>query len=134
MNQDLPRTLKGLAVEVNVPVRELVKLYSQIGIKFPNKPSVKLDPEHIELILPSIKEYLARPFPVSKKTRKKMKRKPRVSGKQRKEIGKKKMSKQVEKEIMLSLDGFGSKAPKKPNKKTKFSPKKPIIISTPMKG
>lgn len=134
MKQELPRTLKQLAVEVNVPVRELVKLYSRIGYNFPNKPSVRLDPEHIELIIPIVKEYLSKPLPVSKRTKRKMTKKTHGSKKKRKVEGKKKMSRKVEKEIISSLDGFGSKVPKNPKVKSKFKSKKPIIITTPMKS
>ena len=133
MKQNLPKTLKDLAVEVNVPVRELVKLFSRKGFAFPNKPSVKLDPEHIRLVLPSIEEYLSKPIPVSRKTQKRIDKKQN-NKRGKKGQGKKKSNKKVEKEIFSSLVAFSSKAPKSPKKKSKFKPKKPVIISTPMKG
>ena len=134
MNKELPRTLKHLAVEVNVPVRELVKLYSRLGFKFPNKPSVKLDPQHIKLILPLVQEYLSQPLPISKRTRNRLKKSEKVSKRKKRASGKKKMSQKIQKEIMLSVDGFGVKVPKKAKKKSKFKSKKPVIISTPMKS
>ena len=134
MKQELPRTLKQLAVEVNVPVRELVQLYSRLGYNFPSKPSVKIGPEHIKIIIPLVEEYLSKPLPVSKRIKRKMTKKTKVSNKKSKAEGKKKMSKEVENEIMLSLDGFRSKVPKKSKKKPKFKPKKPVVIYTPMKS
>ena len=132
MNKTLPVTLKQLAVEVNVPVRELVKLYKKIEIHFPAKPSVKITPEHIESILPLIKQYLREPYPSSKSTMKRFAKKQKNSKKTK--SGKRKMSKQIEKEIYQSIDGFGNKVYKKPKVKSDFKVVKPVIISTPMKS
>ena len=134
MKQELPRTLKQLAVEVNVPVRELVNLYRRIGYNFPSKPSVKLGPEHIKTIIPLLEEYRAKPTPVSKRMKRKMTKKNKGFNKKSRAEGKKKMSNEVENEIMSSLDRFRTKVPKDPKKKPKFKPKKPVVIYTPMKS
>ena len=134
MNNTLPVTLKQLAVEVNVPVRELVKLFLKIGFDFPAKPSVKITPEHIEAIIPLIKKYLSQPNPTSAKTMKKFNKKRKTSKSKGKKTGKRKISLGVEKEIFQSIDGFSKKVPKKPKVKREFKVKKPVIISTPMKS
>jgi len=123
----LPNRLKDFAVEVNVPVRELVKLFNACGHNVHNRPSYKLSAIQISDVLPLVKDYLQKPMNISKKNKKAL-------AKRKKGSTKNKISNKLSSEILTSIDGFHMKVPKKTLKsKKKVTLKPPRIISTPMK-
>lgn len=123
----LPVRLKDLAVQVNVPVKELVKLFAEIGLSVKNRPSTRITPEEIGAVLPKVRIFLQSIHPVSRKTQQKIEK----AGKKNKKGA---IQSKLKLEILKSTDGFGTKQPKQKKRKNNFKPKKIVIISTPMKG
>lgn len=123
----LPSRLKDLAVQVNVPVKELVKLFAEVGLSINNRPSTKITPEQINIVLPQVRIYLQSTNQISRKTKNKL-------NKKKKRTSKKSNLSELKLDILKSVDGFGAKTPKQNKKKNKIKPKKVVIISTPMKG
>ena len=68
----LPSRLKDLAVQCKVPVKELVKLFAEVGLILNHKPSTKITPEQINAVLPQVRIYLQSSHPITRKTQKRI--------------------------------------------------------------
>jgi hypothetical protein len=123
----LPSRLKDLAVQCKVPVKELVKLFAEVGLILNHKPSTKITPEQINAVLPQVRIYLQSSHPITRKTQKRI-------DKNKKTTGKKSSQSELKVDIIKSVDGFGTKNTKQKKKKNKVKPKKITIIYTPMKS